>query len=86
MSSLSRVHSDNKPTPGEIANCLPHLEAEIAALPRLRIVVALGRIAFDAYLRLLRRSFVTSQRRNRSSTGIDHPGSAGPASAISPRR
>jgi len=44
---------DNKPTPAEIANCLPHLSAEIAALPRVRVVVALGRIAFDAYLRLL---------------------------------
>ena len=44
---------DNKPTPAEIANCLPHLDAEIAALPRVRVVVALGRIAFDAYLRLL---------------------------------
>jgi len=44
---------DNKPTPIEIANCLPHLDAELAALPRVRVVVALGRIAFDAYLRLL---------------------------------
>ena len=46
---------DNTPTPEEIANCLPHLEAEIAALPRIRVIVALGRIGFDAYLRLLRR-------------------------------
>jgi uracil-DNA glycosylase family 4 len=45
---------DNKPTPEEIANCLPHLEAEIAALPRVRVIVALGRIGFDAYLQLLK--------------------------------
>jgi uracil-DNA glycosylase family 4 len=45
---------DNKPTPEEIARCLPHLDAEIAALPRIRVVVALGKIGFDAYLRLLR--------------------------------
>ena len=45
---------DNKPTPQEIANCLPHLDAEITALPRISIVVALGKIAFDAYLQLLR--------------------------------
>ncbi len=45
---------DNKPTPDEIANCLPHLAAEVAALPRVRVVVALGRIGFDAYLRLLK--------------------------------
>src|SRR5499426_3827752 len=45
---------DNKPTPEEIARCLPHLDAEISALPRVRVVVALGKIGFDAYLRLLK--------------------------------
>jgi uracil-DNA glycosylase family 4 len=45
---------DNKPTPEEIARCLSHLDAEIGALPRVRVVVALGKIAFDAYLQLLR--------------------------------
>ena len=46
---------DNKPTPAEIARCLPHLDAEISALPRVRVIVALGKIGFDAYLRLLKR-------------------------------
>lgn len=45
---------DNRPTPDELDRCLPHLIAEVDALPRLQVVVALGRIAFDAYLRLLR--------------------------------
>ena len=45
---------DNKPTPEEIARCLPHLDAELAALPRIQVVVALGKIAFDAYLQLLK--------------------------------
>jgi uracil-DNA glycosylase family 4 len=44
----------NKPTPEEIANCLPHLDGELDALPRVRVVVALGKIAFDAYLQLLK--------------------------------
>ena len=44
---------DNKPNPDEIANCLPHLVDEIRALPRVQVVVALGKIAFDAYVRLL---------------------------------
>jgi len=43
----------NKPTPREIATCHPHLVAEAAALRRLRVIVALGRIAFDAAWRLL---------------------------------
>jgi uracil-DNA glycosylase family 4 len=41
---------DNKPTPEELARCRRHLAAEIAALPRLRVVVALGKIGHDAYL------------------------------------
>jgi len=45
---------DNKPTPDEIVKCLPYLDAEIAALPRISVVIALGKIAFDAYLRLLK--------------------------------
>ncbi len=43
----------NKPTPHEIAACHDHLAAEFAALPRVRVLVALGRIGFDAALRLL---------------------------------
>jgi uracil-DNA glycosylase family 4 len=40
----------NKPTPGEVAACRRHLAAEIAALPDLRVMVALGKIAWDAWL------------------------------------
>jgi uracil-DNA glycosylase family 4 len=42
---------ENKPTPQELERCRPFLVAELAALPRLRVVVALGRIAWDAILR-----------------------------------
>ncbi len=44
---------DNKPTPVEIATCHAHLVAEAAALPRVNVIVGLGRIAFDAAWRLL---------------------------------
>ena len=43
----------NKPTPEELRNCQPYMEGELAILPRVRAVLALGRIAFDAYLRLV---------------------------------
>ena len=46
---------ENKPLPAEIANCRPYLETELGLL-RPRAVLALGRIAFDGYLRLLRGS------------------------------
>jgi len=44
---------DNKPSIDEIAACHPHLVAEAAALTRLRAIVCLGRIGFDAAWRLL---------------------------------
>lgn len=40
----------DKPTPEEVRNCSGHLAAEIAALPRVRVVVCLGKIAWDGYL------------------------------------
>jgi uracil-DNA glycosylase family 4 len=43
----------NKPAPEELAACQPHLEAELAQLRRVRVVVALGKIAFDAWRKIL---------------------------------
>jgi uracil-DNA glycosylase family 4 len=54
---------DNKPSPEEIARCLDHLDAEAAALPRVQVVVALGKIGFDAWLQRLRRYGVTLSPR-----------------------
>jgi uracil-DNA glycosylase family 4 len=45
---------ENKPTPQEQANCLPYLARELEMLKRARVVVALGKIACDGYVRLLR--------------------------------
>lgn len=54
---------DNTPTPDEIAACQPHLEHEWAALRRISVVVALGRLAFDAYWRVIRaRGVIVSPR------------------------
>lgn len=43
----------DKPTPQEIRNCASHLAGEIQALPRIRVIVCLGKIAFDGYLAYL---------------------------------
>ena len=40
----------NKPLPEEVERCLPHLVNEVAQLPRLQVAVALGKIAWDAWL------------------------------------
>jgi uracil-DNA glycosylase len=42
---------ENKPTPAEIALCRPFLNARIAALPKLRAILALGSIAHESVLR-----------------------------------
>jgi uracil-DNA glycosylase len=40
----------NKPTPEELRNCAPWLDREMSLLKNLRVVVCLGRIAFDGLL------------------------------------
>jgi uracil-DNA glycosylase family 4 len=47
------VPPENKPTPAEQKTCRPFLVAEIAAMPRLRSILVLGRIAHDAVLSTL---------------------------------
>lgn len=44
----------NKPTPAELARCQPYLKEELKLLLRVRAVLALGRVAFEAYLRAVR--------------------------------
>ena len=64
---------DNKPTPEEITRCLPHLDAELAALPSVTVVVALGRIGFDAYLQLLRARGLVIRPKPEFDHGSVHP-------------
>ncbi len=47
------VPPENKPTPAEIAACRPFLKARIATLPRLAVILALGRIAHESTLTAL---------------------------------
>ncbi|PYX71617.1 MAG: uracil-DNA glycosylase [Acidobacteria bacterium] len=46
---------DNKPLPQELAECSIFLDRELAGLEKVKVVVALGRIGFDAYLNYLKR-------------------------------
>jgi uracil-DNA glycosylase len=48
------VPPQNKPLPIEINTCRPFLVATIGAMPRLRAIVALGRIAHDSMLKTLK--------------------------------
>jgi uracil-DNA glycosylase family 4 len=45
--SLRCAPPQNKPLPGEIVNCRPYLHQEIELLKKVRIVLALGKVAYD---------------------------------------
>jgi uracil-DNA glycosylase family 4 len=45
------VPPKNKPTPAEIATCRPFMTERLVSLPRLRVVLCLGRIAHETLLR-----------------------------------
>jgi len=54
---------DNKPLPQELANCAPFLDRELEGLKNLGVIVALGRIGFEAYLNyLMRKKEIVSKR------------------------
>ena len=48
------VPPQNKPLPAEINSCRPFLAATLEAMPRLRAVVALGRVAHDSVVKMLK--------------------------------
>jgi len=54
---------DNKPTPQELAECSQFLDREIAGLKRVKVIVALGKIGFDAYLNYLKRHGLLASRQ-----------------------
>jgi uracil-DNA glycosylase len=46
---------DNKPLPQELAECAVFLDRELNGLSKVKVVVALGKIGFDAYLNYMKR-------------------------------
>ncbi len=54
---------DNKPLPQELANCAPYLDREFQGLTNAKVIVTLGKIAFEAYLNaLIRRGELQSKK------------------------
>jgi uracil-DNA glycosylase len=51
LNSVKCLPPQNKPLPPEVANCRRYFEAALARLPRVRVLVGLGRIAHDNALR-----------------------------------
>jgi uracil-DNA glycosylase len=54
INAVRCVPPQNKPTPEEITTCRRYLIPAIAAMPRLKVMVALGRIAHESALRALK--------------------------------
>lgn len=52
----------NKPLPQELAECSQFLDREIEGLRKVKVVVALGKIGFDAYLNYLKRRGLLTNR------------------------
>ena len=52
----------NKPSPAELANCSAFLDRELELLKRVKVIVALGKIGFDAYLNYLKRKGVLKNK------------------------
>lgn len=62
---------DNKPLPDEINNCRPYLHSEIENLAQVRVVVALGRLAYDTAYSMFEKS-----GREMNPTGADDDANA----------
>jgi uracil-DNA glycosylase family 4 len=68
VNAVRCVPPQNKPTPQEIATCRRYLVQAVSALPRLRIMLALGRIAHESTLR----AFDLSPAKFRFAHGARH--------------
>lgn len=53
LNAVKCLPPENKPTPEESRNCRPFLEQQLAALPKLRVVIALGQIAHQSAVKAL---------------------------------
>ena len=73
LSAVRCAPPDNKPLPNEIATCHVHLVNEVAALGRINVIVALGRIGFDAAWRLLANRGIVIRPKPKFAHGVVVP-------------
>ncbi|MES2219682.1 MAG: uracil-DNA glycosylase [Acidobacteriota bacterium] len=69
----------NKPLPAELQHCSAFVDEEIAILKNLRVIVCLGKIAFDGYVNhLLRAGRISSRKGFVFAHGAEYPLPNGP--------
>ena len=52
LNAVKCLPPENKPTAAEITNCRPYLAKALVSLPKLRTILALGKVAHDSIIRL----------------------------------
>jgi uracil-DNA glycosylase family 4 len=63
----------NKPTPRQMERCADHMRAELSLLPKIRVVVGLGKIGFDTGVsRLAEIGFAMPKPRPRFGHGLEY--------------
>jgi len=70
LSAVRCAPPDNRPMPEEITRCLDHLDTELMYLPHIRVVVALGKIGFDAWLQRLKKRGIRIAPRPQFAHGV----------------
>ena len=61
---------DNKLLPAEIANCRPYFTTELSLLKNVRVIIALGKVAWDAILREPRFALPKGQAKPKFGHGL----------------
>ncbi len=70
----------NRPTPEELAACRPFLVRELGLMPQVQVLLALGQIAFEGCLRLLREHEYQYEAEAENNSGPEFPVSGRPSS------
>lgn len=66
------VPPGNKPLREEVLNCQPWLGYDLAGLPKLKVILALGSIAHDSYLEYLKKDMKVIKAKYKFSHGAHH--------------
>jgi len=59
---LKCVPPHDKPLSAELENCSNHFDNEIKNLKNLKVIITLGKIAFDNYIKFYKRNFIISKK------------------------
>jgi uracil-DNA glycosylase family 4 len=73
----------NKPTPKEIKTCKRYWSEELQLLPNIKVILALGRVAFDTYVRSLKEHGIDTKKYRFYHGAIYQPSNKHPALAAS---